>query len=324
MPDLTTFEKALEISKDKANRTVLLGNGFSIAQNGTRFTYKNLLQKSGLDENSSIRKVFAALQTFDFESVVIALESAAIIETAYGDKDRSKQFSDDATKVRDALIHAVREVHPGVHFDLPEPQRKACGTFLKNFETVFTLNYDLLLYCVIVESQSHSDGFGLGEEKNGFRTFQTGANCSLYYLHGALHLFLDDLSATQKRILNGTTIIGDITETIRGGRLPLFVAEGSTLQKVHKIFSVPYLKHCYEMLQSIKGNLFIFGHSLDENDSHIYDAICRSKEIKKLFFCVHKPVDNLKAIEEKLAKYKVRRKDIEFFYIDAALVKVWG
>jgi hypothetical protein len=51
---------------------------------------------------------------------------------------------------------------------------------LSSFGKVFTLNYDLLLYWVILGRQQFADGFGLGTESNGFRgPFKTSARCNI-------------------------------------------------------------------------------------------------------------------------------------------------
>jgi hypothetical protein len=245
--DILSFADAIEAS-NVGSRAILLGNGFSIAQAGGQFSYSSLLERCNLEAGSPIRNVFQTLNTVDFEEVMRALEHAAQIEAAYGDGNRSKRFKDDAATTREALIHAVREVHPGIQFDVPEGRRNACAVFLSYFDHIFTLNYDLLLYWVILKAARgrHSDGFGLGDEIEGFRTFQTGARCTTHYLHGALHLFLDSQLNTQKRVVTNDTIIDDIAATIRHRRqLPLFVAEGSASHKMATINSVPYLRYCY-------------------------------------------------------------------------------
>ncbi len=327
MPDLVSFEDALKAT-GKGARSVLLGNGFSIAQAGGQFAYATLLEKSGLADDSPIRNVFNVLKTYDFEKVMKALQDAAQIELAYKDHDRSKKFGQDAGAVREALIHAVREVHPGVQFDIPKVQRDACAVFLKSFDSVFTLNYDLLLYWVILNAGGSAfrfyDGFGLGEEVASFRTFTMGAHCNTYYLHGALHLFVNDELETQKRVVTASTIIDDIATTIRQReQLPLFVAEGAAAQKIARIRSVPYLTYCFDALTSITGSLFIFGHGASDNDVHIYDAICRSK-IKKAFIFVYDPATNLTSTRERMARYVERRNDIEWSYLDSKSAKVWG
>ena len=256
--EVFSFEEAIKATGPSAC-TLLLGNRFSIAQGGGQFGYNSLLEKSGLPDGGSVRNVFKILQTFDFEKVMKALGDAAQIEQAYGDNERSKKFREDAIAVREALIHAVRIVHPGVQFDIPKAQRDACAKFLANFHAVFTLNYDLLLYWVILHAaaKDFQDGFGLGGETNGFRTFKEGAYCNTYYLHGALHLFVSEELETQKKILTNSTIIEDIAETIRSrAQLPLFVAEGTATEKLARIRSIPYLAHCLQELSRIKQKSF--------------------------------------------------------------------
>lgn len=326
MPDVISFDEAIKASRSQA-RIILLGNGFSLAQGGARFSYRNFLEKSGLPDDSPIRKDFETLNTFDFEVVMKAREDASEIELAYDDKVRADRFKEDAAAVRDLLIHAIQQVHPGVNFEIPNEQCEACAKFLTNFDKIFTLNYDLLLYWVILRARiGFSDGFGLGEEVADFRTFRIGANCNTYYMHGALHLFLDEKRETLKRILRGSTIIGDIANTIRQkSQLPLIVAEGTALQKIHRIRSVPYLNYCYESLAEIEGSLFIFGHGASDNDAHIYEAICRSQtDIKKVFYCIHNPATQLIYTSGKLARYVERNKQISWSYVDAATANVWG
>jgi hypothetical protein len=320
-----SFSDALE--KSDACRSLLLGNGFSIAQAGGQFSYSSLLEKTELPPDSAIRKVFTTLDTFDFELVMHALQHAAQIEDAYGAADRAKTFRDDAAAVREALIHAVRAVHPGIQFDIPEEQRETCGKFLKHFDNVFTLNYDLLLYWVILKvgGNHFSDGFGLGGEAGGFRTFSEDAMCNTFYLHGALHLFLGSQRDTLKRIVTSGTIINDIATTIRTRRqLPLFVAEGLSSEKMARINSVPYLRYAYDKLSELSGSLFIFGHSVAANDRHLYDAIFDPHSaITKLFVCVHSPENNLQSTKENLAPFRERNKKIDVIYVDSATASVW-
>jgi hypothetical protein len=209
-----SYDEALKGADSK--RSLLIGNGFSIAQAGGQFSYSTLLEKSGLQPDSSIRNLFDTLGTVDFELVMRALQDAAKVEDAYGAADRATLFGNDAAAVREALIHAVRQVHPGISFDIPQEQRNQCGSFLKNFANVFTVNYDLLLYWVILKmgGNTFTDGFGLGKTEGGFRTFSEGGDCNTFYLHGALHLFLGSRRETLKRIVTTGTIISDISNTI--------------------------------------------------------------------------------------------------------------
>ena len=303
----------------------MIGNGFSIAQGGGQFSYANLLDQAELEPESSLKRVFDALNTVDFELVMEALEDAAKIEDAYGETDRATLFKTDAEAVREALIHAVRKVHPGISLEIPQDQRDRCGAFLRNFSNIFTINYDLLLYWVILNAggNAFTDGFGLGSEVDGFRTFSENGMCNTFYLHGALHLFLGDERSTLKRVVTSGAIIDEIASTIRKrNQLPLFVAEGTSVQKMARINSVPYLRNGYDHLKELVGDLFIYGHSVAENDYHLYNAIFGSK-IKKLFVCVYRPKDNLQNVREKLAQFCVRNEDIEVSYVDSGTVQIW-
>jgi hypothetical protein len=318
-----TFGEALQRSTNE--KALLLGNGFSIAQGGAQFTYASLLDKSQLGNNEPIKNVFDALGTVDFEEVMQALQHAAMIEDAYGDTEKANQFRNDAAAVREALINAVREVHPGNSLDIPQAQREHCGKFLRSFTNVFTLNYDLLLYWVILKMGNNcfTDGFGLGETTGGFRTFSTAASCNTFYLHGALHLFLGEERDTLKRVVTRNTIIDDISTTIRTrNQLPLFVSEGSTAHKMARINSVPYLRSAFERLRELSGDLFIYGHSVADNDAHLYYAIFNSK-IENLFLCVHEPEKNLATIKQRLSRFAQDHENINVLYVDAASANIW-
>ena len=185
------FSEAIEQSS--LPRSLLIGNGFSIAQAGGQFSYGSFLEKAGLQPNNPIKNVFTTLNTVDFELVMQALQHAAQIEDAYGATNRADLFRKGAADVREALIHAVREVHPGISFDIPQEQRDRCGEFLRNFSNVFTINYDLLLYWVILKMGGNlfTDGFGLGGSAGGFRTFSEDGMCNTFYLHGHFISFLE-------------------------------------------------------------------------------------------------------------------------------------
>jgi hypothetical protein len=110
---LIAFDEAIKASDGK-DRALLLANGFSIQH----FNYKTLLEKSGLDTRGPLRTLFDTLDTVDFEVVIKALEDAAVVERVYNKVKRADLFLDDADKVRRALVHAVREIHPGHREDI--------------------------------------------------------------------------------------------------------------------------------------------------------------------------------------------------------------
>ena len=300
------------------DRTLVIGNGFS----ANYFTYKTLLMASGIEDGSCLRNVFDALKTVDFEKVVRALEDAAIIERAYGHESRASELGDDAQSVREALVQAVNAIHPAHRDDIDYGSSAA---FLRNFNAIFSLNYDLLLYWTILEDAGLSDGFGLGKHIGRFLgPFRENAYCDVYNLHGGLHLFSDGRGEIIKAVQTGEGVIATISDAIRNGRLPIYVAEGTSRQKIQKIESVPYLRHCYARLRENAATVFIYGHSADPNDAHIYRAIFESGA-KRIYFGVYQPdAEKLKTFDGELARYqKIWGLDTTYEFYDSESAAVW-
>jgi hypothetical protein len=318
MPEVITFDEAIKATDGK-DRSLLLGNGFSIKH----FSYETLLAASGIAAGSALRSVFDALKTVDFEKVVRGLENASVVEAAYGHVARAKELSDDAQKVREALVQAVNATHPAHREDL---DYKSSAAFLRNFTAVFSLNYDLLLYWAMLEEAKLGDGFGLGMQVGRFRgPFREDAHCSVYNLHGGLHLFADGDGDNIKAVHTRDGDIATITETIeRKKRLPVYVAEGTSRQKMQKIESIAYLRHCYAKLRDNAATVFVYGHSADENDAHVYRAIFESGA-KHVYFGIHKPDDEkLKTLDGQMAKYqKTWGNDTSYDFYDSESAKVW-
>jgi hypothetical protein len=303
------------------DRSLLLGNGFSARY----FSYPSLLERAGLMKDDPVSVLFDRLKTVDFERVVAALESAYEVEMAYGNIAHAEELLADAHRVREALVHAIRGTHPAHREDIEEVI-PSCIAFLSSFDEVFTLNYDLLLNWVSLSDDLHfPDGFGLGSKNGGFLgPFQTQAYCKIYNLHGGLHLFRDGTDVI-KRLAGSTGVIDAIAQTITVDKqFPVYVAEGTSPAKMARIRANDYLFYCYEKLCASAGSFFIFGHSADPNDSHIYEAIF-SSSIEHLYFCIYQPTEEkLRTISGELARYKARaRSEIEITFVDSESAHVW-
>ncbi|RAZ89431.1 hypothetical protein DPM33_17790 [Mesorhizobium hawassense] len=321
MPDVIDFNDAMKRTEGE-DRALLIGNGFSAQY----FSYRNLLDKSGLAAGTPVRDLFDALGTVDFEAVVRALEGAVLVERAYGNAAHAADIQADAQKVREALVEAVNATHPNHREDLGSKYTSSAD-FLSCFSTVFSLNYDLLLYWVNLEKRLLRDGFGLGRSAGSFHgPFSEDAYCHLYNLHGGLHLFESGGGEIMKAVDTGSGVIATITDEIaKRGRFPVYVAEGTSNQKMRKINSVAYLRHCLDMLRGNSAVMFVYGHSADENDAHIYRAIFAS-EAKHIYFGVYNPDgDKLRALDGLLAKYqKTAGSTIGYTFFDSASAKVWA
>lgn len=320
MADVISFENALKESGEKP-RSLLVANGFSIKY----FHYGTLLDNSGLQNTDSLRRLFDEIKTKDFERVLRILRDAASVCRAYEWKEQTGLLAADIPKLRDALVTAIRKTHPP-HRDAIAAIIPPCVEFLEKFERIFTLNYDLLLNWVTLENGTFSDGFGLGKKSNGFiAPFTTGAKCSVFNLHGGLHLFRGSGDTLEKRIDEGNGVIDAISSTIKKGeRLPLYVAEGTSEAKLFRIRNNAYLQHCYEHFEANTNTLFVYGHSADDNDAHILNAIFKSR-IERVYFSVYPPSNDTNAIDGQLAKYRARNgSKVEYALFDARTASVWG
>lgn len=322
MPDVISFQDAIKATAGE-DKALLIGNGFSAQY----FNYANLLAEAQLEEGSPIKALFDELGTVDFEAVIRALEDATIVERAYGNAGHAAELEADAQKVREALVTAVNATHPSHRDDLVF-QYESAATFLKHFGKVFSLNYDLLLYWVNLEKRLLKDGFGLGHDvaEGRFKgPFLEHAYCHIFNLHGGLHLFQNETGEVYKALNHGDGVIANITHEIaHKGRLPLYVAEGTSTSKLRKINSVEYLRHCYRTLQETIGTVFVFGHSADANDAHIYHAIFGSKA-KRVYFGVFQPsAEKVTALDAELAKYKkLGGDDVPYSFFDSETAHVW-
>lgn len=318
-PKPIPFDEAIKRTSGK-RRSILLGNGFSVKYTN----YKTLLEKAPLEAEDPIRALFRVLRTMDFELVVKALEEAALVENAYGMNERSTALAKDGMRLRKVLVDAVRATHPK-HRDELAGVIPACLEFLSHFAEIFTVNYDLLLNWTIMGSGKFGDGFGLGQEINGFRRpWQDDLRCNVYNVHGGLHLFNGADGKVEKRV-EGTGILDAIEQTITtGDRFPLYVAEGTSLAKQRKIESDRYLKHCYLRLRQATQAFFVYGHSAGASDGHIYDALFTAN-IDHLYFCVYEPSGDRAEIDSRLSAHQKRlASNVGYTLVDAESAGVWG
>ena len=323
MPEVITFQEAVQRTQGQ-DRTLLIGNGFSAQY----FSYANLLTEAGLEAGGPIRNLFDNLGTVDFEAVVRSLEDAVIVERSYQNDEHAGELETDAQRVREALVQAVRTTHPE-HRENPALDYSSPAAFLRQFEKVFTLNYDLLLYWVILEQGRLSDGFGLGEPSaNGrFRgPFREDANCSVFNVHGGLHLFQNSVGDVEKALNGGDGVVATIaSEITQRRRLPIYVAEGTWQSKLKKINSVGYLRHCLQALRQNTATVFIYGHSAADNDTHIYDAIFRS-EAGHVYFGVYEPIEEkTRRLDGELSRYsRIAGNRVQYTLYDSGTANVWG
>ena len=353
MPDLISFNDAIAHSREFKKRHLLLGNGFSIACRPKIFTYGSLFEQADFSKVPEIPKVFEALVTTDFEQVIKALEEASKTVPVYDASLTAvaKKMGEGAEKLKDLLISTVGNNHPNIPNEIDDAQFWGCRRFLAHFlraenasGKVYTLNYDLLLYWALMHDDPDgaaidletNDGFGRDEDTEPEYVNWMGESSAhgqrVHYLHGALHLF--DAGAELKKytwINTGVPLLEQARAAMSADMFPLFVAEGKSQQKLAKIKHSAYLHHSYksfaQQMQQRGDALFIYGHSLAENDEHILKKISRGK-IAQLYVGIYGDPDSddnkrIVATADQMTAQRHEKSPLAVAFFDASTAKVW-
>jgi len=336
---LITFQAALERVPDGKIPHLLIGNGFSRACRDDIFAYTALFERADFRNLSPLaRRAFDVLRTTDFEVVMRALrDTAALVEIYAPDRpELANALRQDADGLREVLVRAIADNHPAYPGEI-EPQRyAACRRFLSHFDDVYTLNYDLLLYWAVMQTEIppaivSDDGFRTPEEgTQEYVTWEPGRhNQNIHYLHGALHVF-DAGTEVQKYTWTNTGIrlIDQIREALNRNLYPIFVAEGESAQKYKRIRHSDFLHKAYRSFQEIGNSLFVYGHAMAPNDDHITRLIGRGK-LKHLFVGLYgnEDSDGNQSIRRKvqtLQGQRSRRYPLSVEFFDAQSAHVWG
>lgn len=336
MTTLISFEEALERSED-GHRHLLLGNGFSIACRPDIFLYGRLFEQANFDRLPRAREAFDALGSTDFERVIRALRDFAAIASIYAGSPADAKA--DADALREVLVQTIADSHPARPSDITADEYAHCKRFLSNFERIFTLNYDLLLYWALMHDEIEpdvacDDGFRKPEDdyEASYVTWEPENTYeqNVYYLHGALHLF-DAGTELQKYtwVNTGIPLIDQIRDALSRNYFPLFVAEGTSDEKFTRIRHSDYLAKAYRSFIPITGSLFVHGHSLAANDDHVLNVIGKGRT-RRLLVGIHGSLvsDSNQAIVRKallLAESRRSRKyQLEVVFYQSESAHVWG
>lgn len=270
--DIKTFTECLEMNEEeKLERHLLLGNGFSMSFD-PNFSY---LALNNSTENP-LRDLISKHNNHE-----IAMSHCH----TYENKEKIKITQDDIKK---SIVEKILECHPRSVFDIDPRYTNHCyEKFLKNFDKIFTTNFDLLLYNTILhrtycahKKNNFIDGFYKKRDGNApkyiFRDSRKNSKkASVLYLHGALHIFSDMIDLKYKeslfinhadsdqktmKIEDPTTVFrhrsGDIKGNIKEqlleifeNRLPIIVMAENHTKKSLEIRSNSYLSTAFVSFQ---------------------------------------------------------------------------
>ena len=335
-----TFASALEQVPADTLPHLLLGNGFSRACRDDIFNYGALFDRADFNSLSPLaREAFGILGTTDFEIVMRALRSAAELLRAYAPEHPNigVRMREDAAGLREILVRAIAQSHPDHPGEIGSTKYAACRQFLSKFKNIYTLNYDLLLYWALMNTDlppqvRFDDGFRTPEGGAGeYVTWDSDRHTqNVFYLHGALHIF-DAKTEIQKYTWanTGIRLIDQIRAALVNDLYPIFVAEGESAQKFEHIQHSAFLSKAYRSFQAIGGTLVVYGHAMAPNDDHVIRLIGRGRKVKQLIVGLYgdPESDSNRAIRIKVDELKAMRpaaKPLDAVFFDAASAQVWG
>lgn len=293
---LMTYQEVIA-SLDKKHRTkhLLFGNGFSMAYEKDIFSYNALSNFIETTGDPLIRSLFQRLNTKNFELIMQQLDSfCEIAEIFSDDKTLVPKIKAASETLKNSLIDAVKELHPEHVFKVPEEKSQSCIQFLLEYINkdglVFSTNYDLLLYWILMRNSAENaiDGFGrdLETELDKEHYIEPGdleyselrwgkykKGQTVYYLHGTLPIFDTGVNIVKVEYDNEHYLLQNVKERIDKKEYPIFVTAGNGYEKLTHIMHNKYLSFCYEQLSNIQGSLITFGFNFGEYDTHIIDAI---------------------------------------------------
>lgn len=327
---ILTFEEALTRADEKKH--LMIGNGFSVSLFPDIFNYKRLSEKITDDR---VKRLFQTLNTYDFEYVMWRITEALRVIENYEDADDIKSLlQDDIDNLKNTLISTIVECHPEAPNAISEKQYEKCRDFLHHFKDgkKYTFNYDLLLYWVYMhfletKEISCNDGFLTDADDRNMVTWEIGREQeqNLYYLHGAMHIFSDKSKVEKYTWINtGETLSNQVNQSIDEGNYPVFISEGTTNHKKMRINNNAYLARSFSSLKSIGNSLFIHGHSLRDEDDHVFNYVNRKK--KKIFISIYgnASADYNETIISKINSWRSQYDKNEYFVYQSETANVWG
>ncbi|MDV7338060.1 DUF4917 family protein [Terasakiella sp. A23] len=328
------IQKWIDI-KDNFNDAIVVGNGGSRAVSGA-FAYRSLLEKARQDGhvNEELTQLFERFKTEDFENLLRKLWYAQQVNDVLDIE--SDAIGQAYETIQGALAQAVRSAHCTYTDALPYFGEIA--TFLSQFKTIFSLNYDLITYWVMMHSNDNQNthkfkdcfvkaGGGFEFNWGYLRSSQIpNQKVSLvFYPHGALSLLIGE-ERSVKKIINdeGASYLETIIDNWEAEKNPpLIICDGNSESKKRNIINNKYLSDVYQNALPNSGpSLTVYGWSMGPQEQHIIDQIMNGN-YERIACSVHQP--QTQSGEDFMASVQRKFRDtgIEVTFFDAACSGCW-
>ncbi|KTD54923.1 hypothetical protein Lsai_2515 [Legionella sainthelensi] len=337
-----------EICSKYKDASLILGNGASIAFDAI-FDYQSLYEVANQTNliEGKLLNLFEKFNTENFELVLYRLWQAKEVLNVL---DISTEFLDDNYSLcREALISTVHKAH--IKYDNENDvfikKLNQAYKFLMNFKTVFSLNYDLILYWIIAKGNTDSDKKGnifkdcFWKPLNDFKVFDFDVSffrkpdqeqdkaVLIFYPHGNLtlaRLKQEQFHEIDLKICSRDQVhLEAIFDTWKKGRFePVFISEGDFNEKRKRILESEYLRTIYKYgFEEIEQKLVIYGWSLSKQDTHLLQRLQNIQDdrkktgmniIKSIAVSIYPNGKENEFIEHVNKKLTPLTNDIDFYY----------
>lgn len=298
----------------KNSLPILIGNGFSI-NISEKFDYESLMELVKCKKLSTpFQKLLNMSNKINIEDILKRVEISRDVLDCLDNVDVDFQTLINEIKVK--FIEVISEIQPIKEFYVDRlDDSKTRFDILKKFSKVFTTNYDLSLYYIVLENSSFKDSFGYPHYSN-ILTFHhqnhvDSDKIPIYYIHGNLMIFREpehEVYTSKVSYQKGFPILKQIVERVENNHFPIIVTEGLSNQKLRKIYSNDYLTYCWNSLDGLEEDeIVVYGHSLSDSDQHIVELI--DKKFKRVYYGIY---SNTKQNQYKI-KSKFSQSQISFF-----------
>ena len=339
MPDesFKTYQDVMTYLQGKKRKVNLLfGNGFSMGFDSHIFSYNALSNFVKGCKDPTIIKLFRIVGSTNFELIMRNLDLFVQFGKEFVPHANLETIIEPAKQtLKKNLLDAITALHPEHVFEMPEEKSMACALFLKDFldskGSIFSTNYDLLLYWVLMRhaaifGDNMRDGFKRGDGVD--LTWESGAQ-NIYYLHGSLPLFDLGSSVIKEEYTLGKYLLQNIQKRVAQDQYPIFVTAGTAQEKKAMISHNRYLSYCYDKLANLDGSLVVIGFNFGNYDTHIIDAINQAATKRKghsgllasLFIGYYTEQDK-SHIKEICPQFEIPQDKIRLFDIKTA--NIWG
>jgi hypothetical protein len=248
MDHFKDFAEVVSILKKKKRKiNLLIGNGFSMAYDPSIFSYNALADFVVKINDPVLTKLFEVMKTKNFELIMDQLSTFSdLLSVLDAENGIQQKVAEAHQKLKHSLLEAIKSLHPEHVFKIPEENMVKCASFLHQFldteGQIFSTNYDLLLYWVLMRQNFANaiDGFGRellnpieaarGEEAQDWSELRWGPNKSrqnIHYLHGALPLFDAGTEIVKEQYTEEGYLLENVGLRLDSGEYPIFVTAGN-------------------------------------------------------------------------------------------------